>query len=91
MNVTQQRTRDYIVKVKTDKSCADCGVDYPYYVMDFDHPNDDRNGRPCLGVKSYQSSLSKLKDEIDSCDVVCANCHRERSQVRMLKHSLKHS
>jgi hypothetical protein len=65
-----------------EKPCADCGVTYPYYVMDFDHVS---------GEKLYEvsrlvalGSVSKLVAELAKCDVVCSNCHRERTHRRRL-------
>ncbi|MBI4057790.1 hypothetical protein HY405_00500 [Candidatus Microgenomates bacterium] len=57
--------------------CADCGKEYPYYVMDFDH----RNTKEKLGDISHAMSWSieKIKREVRKCDVVCANCHRIRT------------
>lgn len=35
-------------------------------------------------------SVEKIMEEINKCDVVCANCHRERTQQRKaLKEKLK--
>lgn len=51
--------------------------------MDFDH----REGE----TKEYQLNqvdrmgINALKREIAKCDVVCSNCHRERTYKRMLK------
>lgn len=59
--------------------CADCGKIYPPYVMDFDHVR---------GEKKFDISLSErtawetVLAEIAKCDVVCANCHRERTWER---------
>jgi hypothetical protein len=81
------KRRDYVRNMK-DRPCADCGVKYPYYVMDFDHREDEIKE---FGLNSLgRVTLSVLKREIDKCDVVCANCHRERTQQRLLsKISLK--
>lgn len=66
-----------------DRACMDCGKRYPHYVMDFDHRPDE--------VKLYQpgrlwvmQSWRKAKHEIAKCDVVCANCHRERTHQRLV-------
>lgn len=56
--------------------CADCGKSYPYYVMDFDHVR----GTKVLRISAMQDrKLEVLEEEIAKCDVVCANCHRERT------------
>lgn len=60
--------------------CSDCGVSYPPYVMDFDHvrwPKTDD-----VAAMVGQVSLQTLKDEIAKCEVVCANCHRERTHKK---------
>lgn len=73
-----QATVEFVRKEK-DKPCADCSILYPYYVMDFDHLG-DKEFNISESVKKY--GLSRLKTEIDKCDVVCANCHRIRTFER---------
>jgi hypothetical protein len=69
-----------ILRTAKDKPCADCGVRYPYYVMDFDH----REGEGKLANVTQLRWMSEetLRREIAKCDVVCANCHRERTWQR---------
>jgi hypothetical protein len=69
-----------ILRAAKDKPCVDCGVQYPYYVMDLDH----REAEEKLGTFSALLRLSEpgLRREIEKCDVVCANCHRQRTHVR---------
>lgn len=70
--------------VKQAKSvpCKDCGVSYPYYVMDFDHRNSSEK-KFSLSKYNQIGNLEKIKAEIAKCDVVCANCHRERTFGRI--------
>lgn len=64
--------------------CLDCDVSYPYYVMQFDHrPGEGKLVTPNTLVNS--GSWRKTVDEIMKCDVVCANCHAERTHQRMLR------
>ncbi|HEV3468287.1 MAG TPA: hypothetical protein VG148_03125 [Pyrinomonadaceae bacterium] len=76
---TYLRHRKLIRDAKS-RPCADCGVQYPYYVMDFDH----RAGE----VKSFEmnsvsrKTVREILREIEKCDVVCSNCHRERTHRR---------
>ena len=76
------RHRALIRGVKS-RPCADCGVQYPYYVMDFDH----RDGETKIfGLHAVnRMTLAGILREIGKCDVVCANCHRERTHQRMLE------
>lgn len=78
-------TRNYISSLKS-KPCTDCGISYPPYVMDFDHVR---------GVKLMEVAhitnlrdTTKLHAEIEKCDLVCANCHRERTHARGYKTSI---
>ena len=78
---TNARHRALIRSAKS-RPCMDCGVQYPYYVMDFDH----RDGT----IKSFilsdvpRATSKSLIQEIEKCDVVCANCHRVRTHQRAL-------
>ncbi len=56
--------------------CADCGIRYPHYVMDFDHVRGVKAGNVSLMKAEGQA---KLLAEVAKCDVVCSNCHRERT------------
>ena len=62
--------------------CADCGMSYPYYVMQFDHLDDKK-----FTISKYVRNGRSIEDvlaEIAKCDVVCANCHAERTYRRKL-------
>ncbi len=75
----RQEAKDYIIERKKCP-CVDCGESYPSYVMDFDHVR----GRKIANIASgrFHSSMKGLKREMAKCDVVCANCHREREHQR---------
>lgn len=64
-------------EIKHMKPCADCGKKYPYYVMDFDH-RDPTQKDDCVAYIVRFSTPRMLK-EIEKCDLVCSNCHRERT------------
>lgn len=77
-NLKVAERRKSIIRDSKTAPCADCGVSYPSYVMDFDHVR---------GVKEFEigksrtpiKSPDKIRAEIAKCDIVCANCHRERT------------
>lgn len=61
--------------------CADCGIQYPYYVMEFDHLDSaSKEFNVSAGVTSR--AFARLMAEIAKCEVVCANCHAERTYQR---------
>jgi hypothetical protein len=69
--------RQWYVDYKEQNSCYDCGQRYPHYVTDFDHRDPaTKKGNVSTMVTG---SLKLLKEEIDKCDLVCANCHRIRT------------
>ncbi len=69
--------RQLIVSTK-NRPCMDCNKEYPYYVMDFDHVRGTKKIN--LGAAASKMwALATIQAEIDKCDVVCANCHRERT------------
>ena len=56
----------------------DCSIEYPYYVMQFDH-RDPSLKSFTISDNIDQKSLEQLVNEARKCDVVCANCHAERT------------
>ncbi len=64
------------------KPCSDCGVQYPPYVMDFDHTGADVKLDSIARLARNGFSSSKILEEIKKCDLVCSNCHRERTYRR---------
>lgn len=71
-----------LVREAKNKPCADCGQSYPFYVMDFDHRESEAKGFNLSMVMKRSYSRDRLLAEIAKCDVVCANCHRERTAKR---------
>jgi hypothetical protein len=70
-----------IIRAAKDKPCSDCGIAYPYYVMQFDHL-DAASKEFNIGVMGPTVGRDRLLDEIAKCEVVCANCHAERTHQR---------
>jgi hypothetical protein len=64
-----------------DVPCTDCGNRYPSYVMQFDHLG-DKKFDIATAVQQGWISLKRLRREIAKCEVVCANCHAERTHQR---------
>ena len=81
----RKRKMNIMIEFKS-KPCMDCHIQYPSYIMEFDHRNPEQK---CFTIGEYaasgKNSIKKLLEEIDKCDVVCANCHRERTQQQILR------
>ena len=69
-----------MIRSAKDRPCADCGKSYPYYVMDFDHIVGKK--RFDVGRGLSNRTVADIEEEIAKCEVVCANCHREREHLR---------
>ena len=73
-----------IIEAAKAGPCADCGIAYPPHVMDFDHVR----GVKLRAVGLLRSgSVERLLAEIAKCEVVCSNCHRERTHQRRIEDS----
>lgn len=74
----RKRNRDYLIEYLRTHPCVDCG-EADIEVLQFDHVE------PLLGKKtrptnSNMVSLKRLQNEIDKCEVRCANCHVRRTR-----------
>lgn len=81
----KEKMRAYVRGLK-DTPCSDCNISYPYYVMQFDH----------IGQKLYNiatlvnyNNRGKIESEVAKCEIVCANCHAQRTHQRGLVHRLE--
>ncbi len=57
--------------------CVDCGQKDPI-VLEFDHLRDKRKNISSL---TNEASLEKTFEEINKCEVRCANCHRRKTAL----------
>jgi hypothetical protein len=82
----RQRLYDYLAS----QHCADCGA-AELAVLEFDH-RDPATKRNEVG-NLLRSGLSwrAIVNEIQKCDVVCANCHRRRTAQRFGWHKVRSS
>ena len=56
--------------------CLKCGYDKCPGALDFHH-RDSSEKEFAIGHKGRIRSWDKMKPELDKCDLLCANCHRE--------------
>lgn len=76
----------YIDELKESTPCMDCGVQYPFYVMQFDHREGEEKLNNIAKMRADGLSLKRVQDEIAKCDLVCANCHFARTYLRGVAH-----
>ena len=70
-----------LLREKKSVPCSDCGRSYAYWVMDLDHVR-GKKIREVGRMVAQRASLDVVAKEIAKCDVVCSNCHRERTHRR---------
>jgi hypothetical protein len=68
----------YLIKHFETHPCVDCGETDPV-VLEFDHLRDKSFA---IGQALSKASWQRILDEIQKCEVVCANCHRRRTARR---------
>ena len=71
------KIKQTLKELKESEPCTDCGNYFPHYVMDYDHQRDKVIGVSAAITQGW--SLKKIMEEIEKCELVCANCHRERT------------
>ena len=65
----------FIDDYKLSKGCSVCGYNKCAVALDFHHDGDKEFGIAKAIADNY--SLEKIKIEMEKCDILCSNCHRE--------------
>jgi hypothetical protein len=81
---TAWRTLSWLLDIiKAAAPCDDCGGVYPLVMLDFDHRQPTHKLFALSTARNYAiRHLSRVLQEVRKCDVVCACCHRVRTQAR---------
>ncbi len=77
-NVKSRNPRKELLEKIKSVPCMDCGISYPTYIMDLDH-RDPSTKKSNVSRLVRQGAWDDFIAEIEKCDVICANCHRERT------------
>ena len=79
-----------VLRVAKNRACQDCGRWFPPYVLDFDHREGEVKLFNVSSLNAHRwSSVRQVQEEIAKCDLVCANCHRERTHQRRCRKTEK--
>lgn len=79
----QKKTiRKYIQDYKMSKGCTDCSYKEHPRALEFDHRPDEEKLFTIGSTSGNNYGLKKFKQEMNKCDVVCANCHAIRTASR---------
>jgi len=77
MAVTRRRQKVKVMAVEyLGGKCRECGYNKCVAALEFHHTNPKNKE---FGIASYghTKSWEKVKEELDKCIILCANCHRE--------------
>jgi hypothetical protein len=74
--------RDWVCEYLNANPCIDCGED-DIVVLEFDHRDSKTKITEVPKMMNSTYSLDKLKEEIDKCDIRCANCHNRKTIERL--------
>ena len=77
--ILKQTLKEYKEKLP----CTDCNKYYPSHVLDFDHIGKNKIASVSDLVR-FSGNWNKILLEIEKCEIVCANCHRERTHNRLI-------
>lgn len=73
VNQRRHRLKELSVEYKGGK-CQRCGYDKCLAALEFHHSQGDK----LFGLaKGHTRSWERVKAELDKCECLCANCHRE--------------
>lgn len=81
-NRQRKRLRAILWDVK-QRPCQDCGGSFHPWVMELDHRDGSTKTAAVADLASKGCTDARLLEEIEKCDVVCANCHRMRTYRRL--------
>ncbi|HEY6637960.1 MAG TPA: hypothetical protein VIZ61_09800, partial [Solirubrobacterales bacterium] len=69
----------WLDSLKEGKPCTDCARIYPPYVMEWDHLPEAVKTLVLADTRRAAFSKARILAEPENCELVCANCHRERT------------
>lgn len=72
----QQRNRDFVNQHKVQSKCKICG-ESEVVCLDLHHRDNESKIDDISTMVNRPTSLEAIQQEIEKCDVLCANCHRK--------------
>lgn len=72
----KRRTKIKLLEYKGNK-CVKCGYNKCLSALEFHHQDPKQKD---FSISSNSYSLNKMKIEVDKCDLLCSNCHREEHE-----------
>ena len=73
----QIKRKEFIEQYKIKQGCCKCGYNKHPGALDFSHKNPGEKSFNISAGRFY--SMKRLIEEMTKCDILCANCHREKT------------
>lgn len=73
------QAQEYVMSILSESCCADCRTKN-IIVLEFDHVAEKENNISSMVASAC--SISRIKKEIEKCEIVCRNCHALRTHQR---------
>ena len=68
----------YLKQYLSKNHCVDCG-ESDIAVLEFDHKGEAPKFKAVSAMIRARFSFTKIQEEIDKCEIRCANCHRRKT------------
>lgn len=80
-NRQRRSAKEQLVEdLKTNGFCTDCNLQYHFCQMQYDHVDSDKIASVSDLIRN--GTMQQVLDEINKCELVCANCHSLRTWKR---------
>ncbi len=83
----KERNRKFITDYLKTLECKDCGIK-DSRVLEFDHVRGVKKCEVTILAK-LRYSIETILNEIEKCEIVCANCHNIRTYTRLNSYRTK--
>jgi hypothetical protein len=76
--VRRKKIRSKIREIKRQFGCSRCGYNECEQALEFHHREDEVKEFELGGMRVLDLAWSRIELEILKCDILCANCHRQK-------------
>ncbi len=86
--ISLERNRNFVWNYLKNNPCIDCGEIDPV-VLEFDHRDTTTKKFSISNAIRQKISIKSITEEIEKCDVRCANCHRRKTAIQFNYYKIK--
>lgn len=86
----KRKCNQYIGNYLLSHNCVDCG-EKDIIVLEFDHKERKYKKNDISRLSNGRNRFQSLIDEINQCEVRCANCHRRKTAIESDSWKLKYA